>query len=51
MKTKAELEIDELMKQRDVLEAKLNIIVQKLRLTVLKNSILNVTSNKSTNGR
>lgn len=49
MKTKAELEIDELMKQRDVLETKLNIIVQKLRLTIIKNSILNVTSNKSIN--
>lgn len=49
MKTKAELEIDELMKQRDVLETKLNLIVQKLRLTIIKNSILNVTSNKSIN--
>lgn len=49
MKTKAELEIDELMKQREVLEAKLNTIMQKLRLTVIKNSVLNVTSNKSTN--
>lgn len=51
MKTKAELEIDELMKQREVLETKLNIIIQKLRLTIIKHSILNVTSNKSTNGR
>lgn len=49
MKTKAELEIEELMKQREVLEAKLNMIMQKLRLTVIKNSVLNVTSNKSTN--
>lgn len=49
MKTKAELEIEELMKQREVLEAKLNTIMQKLRLTVIKNSVLNVTSNKSTN--
>lgn len=49
MKTKAELEIEELMKQREVLEAKLNMIMQKLRLTVIKNSVLNVTSNKSIN--
>ena len=49
MKTKAELEIEELMRQREVLEAKLNTIMQKLRLTVIKNSVLNVTSNKSTN--
>lgn len=51
MKTKAELEIDELMKKKSVLEHNLNIIVQQLRLTVIKNSILNVTSNNATNGR
>jgi hypothetical protein len=51
MKTKAELEIDELMRKRDELENKLNLIVQKLRLTVIKNSILNVTSNNTINGR
>ena len=51
MKTKAELEIEELMKKRDDLEVRLNFIVQKLRLTIIKHSILNATSNNAINGR
>lgn len=51
MKTKAELEIENLMRERQVLERKLDVIVQQLRLTVLKNSIINVTSDNTVNGR
>ena len=51
MKSEAELEIDRLMEERNRLEAKLQIIVQKLRLTVIKNSVLNVNAHSTTNGR
>ena len=41
----------EVMRKRDELEVRLNLIVQKLRLTIIKHSILNATSNNAINGR
>ena len=51
MNKEVDVKIDKLMKEKNYLEAKLELIVRELRLTVLKNSIQNVNAHHTINGR
>ena len=51
MSREADVKIAELMKEKQYLEAKLQLIVKELRLTVLKNSVINVNAHNTTYGR
>jgi hypothetical protein len=51
MNRKVDVKIDQLMKEKNYLEAKLELIVRELRLTVLKNSITNVNAHHTTDRR
>ena len=51
MNREVDLKIDQLMKEKNYLEAKLELIKKELRLTVLKNSITNVNAHHTINGR
>jgi hypothetical protein len=48
MSREVDVKIAELMKEKQYLEAKLQVIIRELRLTVLKNSILNVNAHNTT---
>jgi hypothetical protein len=50
MSKEVDVKIAELMKEKQYLEAKLQVIIRELRLTVLKNSILNVNAHNTTYG-
>jgi hypothetical protein len=49
MSREIDVKINQLMKEKAYLEAKLELIVRELRLTVLKNSISNVNAHHTTN--
>jgi hypothetical protein len=51
MSREVDVKIDQLMKEKSNLEARLELIVRELRLTVLKNSIKNVNAHHTINGR
>lgn len=51
MSREVDVKIAELMKEKQYLEAKLQMIMRELRLTVLKNSIVNVNAHNTTYGR
>jgi hypothetical protein len=51
MSREIDVKINQLMKEKAYLEAKLELIVRELRLTVLKNSISNVNAHHTTNRR
>jgi hypothetical protein len=51
MNREVNVKIDQLMKEKNYLEAKLELIVRELRLTVLKNSITNVNAHHTTDRR
>lgn len=51
MSREVDVKIAELMKEKQYLEAKLQVIMRELRLTVLKNSIVNVNAHNTTYGR
>lgn len=46
-----DVKINQLMNEKALLEAKLDLIVRELRLTVIKNSISNVNAHHTTNRR
>jgi hypothetical protein len=48
MSREVDVKIAELMKEKQYLEAKLQVIMKELRLTVLKNSIVNVNAHNTT---
>ena len=50
MNREVDVKINQLMKEKNYLEAKLELIVRELRLTVLKNSIKNVNAHYTANG-
>ena len=50
MNREVDVKIDQLMKEKNYLEAKLELIKKELRLTVLKNSITNVNAHHTING-
>lgn len=50
MSREVDVKIAELMKEKQHLEAKLQLIIKELRLTVLKNSIINVNAHNTTYG-
>ena len=50
MSREVDVKIAELMKEKQYLEAKLQVIMRELRLTVLKNSIVNVNAHNTTYG-
>ena len=50
MSREADVKIAKLMKEKQYLEAKLQLIIRELRLTVLKNSVLNVNAHNTTYG-
>ena len=51
MTREVDIKINQLMKEKTHLEAKLELIVRELRLTVLKNSITNVNAHHTTDRR
>ena len=51
MNREVDVKINQLMKEKNYLEAKLELIKKELRLTVLKNSITNVNAHHTINGR
>lgn len=51
MTREVDIKINQLMKEKNHLEAKLDLIVKELRLTVLKNSIANVNAHHTTDRR
>jgi len=51
MNREVDVKIDQLMKEKNYLEAKLELIKKELRLTVLKNSITNVNAHHTTDRR
>ena len=51
MNREVDVKINLLMNEKTHLEAKLELIVRELRLTVLKNSIANVNSHHTTDRR
>jgi hypothetical protein len=51
MNREVDVKINQLMKEKSNLEARLELIVRELRLTVLKNSIKNVNAHHTINGR
>jgi hypothetical protein len=51
MSREIDVKINQLMKEKAYLEAKLELIVRELRLTVIKNSISNVNAHHTTNRR
>ncbi|CAB5225968.1 hypothetical protein UFOVP753_24 [uncultured Caudovirales phage] len=51
MNREVDVKINQLMKEKNYLEAKLDLIIRELRLTVLKNSITNVNAHHTINGR
>jgi hypothetical protein len=51
MNREVDVKINQLMKEKTHLEAKLELIVRELRLTVLKNSIANVNAHHTTDRR
>lgn len=51
MSRETDVKINQLMKEKALLEAKLDLIVRELRLTVIKNSISNVNAHHTTNRR
>jgi transcriptional regulatory protein LevR len=51
MNRETDVKINQLMKEKAYLEAKLDLIVKELRLTVLKNSITNVNAHHTIDRR
>jgi hypothetical protein len=51
MNREVDVKINQLMKEKNYLEAKLDLIIRELRLTVLKNSITNVNAHHTTDRR
>jgi len=51
MNKEVDVKINQLMKEKSNLEARLELIVRELRLTVLKNSITNVNAHHTTDRR
>ena len=51
MNREVHVKINQLMKEKSNLEARLELIVRELRLTVLKNSITNVNAHHTTDRR
>jgi len=51
MNREVDVKINQLMKEKSLLEAKLELIVRELRLTVIKNSITNVNAHHTTDRR
>jgi len=51
MTREVDIKINQLMKEKTHLEARLELIVKELRLTVLKNSITNVNAHHTTDRR
>ena len=51
MNREVDVKINQLMKEKSNLEARLELIVRELRLTVIKNSITNVNAHHTTDRR
>jgi hypothetical protein len=51
MSNEVDVKINQLMKEKAYLEAKLDLIAKELRLTILKNSIINVNAHHTIDRR